>query len=634
MCVTCKEKKKENRNISGAINFTSNFRLHMKRLHMSELEACDAYLKVGGPKRASTSNDNSQIPTRQRKLTEYKSTADHKQKKLDENIMRYIILGMKPLSTVKDEHFIKIFKDLDCDLTIYSRRTLSHRIDGDYKKINGAIKNLFEMKQLLVTTTADIWSTKHHSFMGVTAHWIDSITLERQSCVLACNRFTGKHSYDRVTEMLYNILGEFSLRRVQVVSTITDNGSNFVKAFKEFGCENNDVQCLQFRPIVPDNNANEGDQIMLLPHHLRCASHTLSLIATSDFMKAIKSIPVNRLHLTAIEKCNFLWNMSRRPKSAEVIKNLDIEYLDEFVILLKPIACALDYLQGQINFYYGVLLPTLFSLKHRLESLKEKQLRLLSSMIAPLILSLSNRFDSFLNLKPEANTILAICFHTTFKLLQNKVVQKLNLIQVQSQSQNLLLFFLLNQTSSDNSQVVCFSAHKYFIVDSSTDYWSLEPLSVNIKILCAVCLSFNGIYGSAWITLGLSPYHSELSQFEYHRDLSQLKVINNDGIHIFVDMSYIYMVIQRVPKLKYLLRPAPIQVSWLGYLNTSCATWMDYLITDKICSSPEPVHTNQIIFVGDITNRSFLIYVDTLSVITKVANWEAVTHDTHSFSIN
>jgi len=76
---------------------------------MSELEAYEAYLKVGGRKRASTSNDNSQIPTKQRKLTEYKST-NHKQKKLYENIMRYIILGMKPLSTVEDENFIKILK--------------------------------------------------------------------------------------------------------------------------------------------------------------------------------------------------------------------------------------------------------------------------------------------------------------------------------------------------------------------------------------------------------------------------------------------------------------------------------------------------------------------------------------------
>jgi len=38
-------------------------------------------------------------------------------------------------------------------------------------------------------------------------------------------------------------------------------------------------------------------------------------------------------------------------------------------------------------------------------------------MIFPLILSLSNRFDSFLNITPEANhAILATCFHPTFKL--------------------------------------------------------------------------------------------------------------------------------------------------------------------------------------------------------------------------
>jgi len=100
-------------------------------------------------------------------------------------------------------------------------------------------------------------------------------------------------------------------------------------------------------------------------------------------------------------------------------------------------------------------------------------------MISPLILSLSNIF-SFLNLTSEANhAILVTCNDVTtlhlnyvgiqkqqlierqkeFKMyvlmklivVQNKVVQKLNLIQVQSQ--NLLLFFLLNQTSSDNSQV-------------------------------------------------------------------------------------------------------------------------------------------------------------------------------------
>lgn len=37
----------------------------------------------------------------------------------------------------------------------------------------------------------------------------------------------------------------------------------------------------------------------------------------------------------------------------------------------------------------------------------------------------------------------------------------------------------------------------------------------------------------------------------------------------------------------FALRPVPIQVEWLGYLNTSDAVLMDYLIADKICSPPE-----------------------------------------------
>jgi len=101
-----------------------------------------------------------------------------------------------------------------------------------------------------------------------------------------------------------------------------------------------------------------------------------------------------------------------------------------------------------------------------------------------------------------------------------------------------------------------------------------------------------------------------LNLFEHHKDLSQLKfidaakVINNDGIHVLVDMSGYTKGAQTEI---FALRPAPIQVSWLGCPSTSGTTFMDYLITDKICSPPELQHlytekwvyTNQTIFVGD-----------------------------------
>lgn len=54
------------------------------------------------------------------------------------------------------------------------------------------------------------------------------------SGVLSFNRFKGSHTYDKIAEMLFEIQ-YFKLRHEQVVSTTTDNGSNFVKAFREFG---------------------------------------------------------------------------------------------------------------------------------------------------------------------------------------------------------------------------------------------------------------------------------------------------------------------------------------------------------------------------------------------------------------
>lgn len=217
---------------------------------------------------------------------------------------------------------------------------------------------------------------------------------------------------------------------------------------------------------------------IVLPRHLRCASHTLSLIATTDFNYILKGTPASRINHSVMGKCTTLWNLSRRPKSSEIIHNIlncslkypcptrwnslydsitqllkykdklnlvlkelnvkytlkeiDLEYLEELAALLKPIAGALDFLQSENQCYYGQLLPTLFSLKTRLEMLKEKHFRHLANMITPLVNSLVKRFNDFFELSPSINeAILATCFHPCFKLrwISNEYDHEKNRIQ-------------------------------------------------------------------------------------------------------------------------------------------------------------------------------------------------------------
>ncbi|KPU79158.1 uncharacterized protein Dana_GF27504 [Drosophila ananassae] len=78
---------------------------------------------------------------------------------------------------------------------------------------------------------------------------------------------------------------------------------------------------------------------------------------------------------------------------------------------------------------------------------------------------------------------------------------------------------------------------------------------------------------------------------EHFIDLSQIPCngkaadkIHSDGIHILVNMNgYTKGARNEI----FALRPAPIQVMWLGYPGTSGASFMDYIITDAITSPME-----------------------------------------------
>ncbi|EZA53489.1 hypothetical protein X777_07372 [Ooceraea biroi] len=64
---------------------------------------------------------------------------------------------------------------------------------------------------------------------------IDAQSVKRISYAIACKRFSGSHTHDRIANILNEIHSNYEITSEKLIATVTDNGSNFVKAFQNFG---------------------------------------------------------------------------------------------------------------------------------------------------------------------------------------------------------------------------------------------------------------------------------------------------------------------------------------------------------------------------------------------------------------
>ena len=261
---------------------------------------------------------------------------------------------------------------------------------------------------------------------------------------------------------------EYDINSNKVVATVTDNASNFVKAFKEFGIHNldeiSDDENDSISNHIPNNiEEDSGEEIenTFLPNHLRCSAHTLSLICTTDIAK-IQDYIYKSHHKKAMAKCSSLWNKTRSAKCSEIIFNIlschirrpcktrwnslydnlnkllqhedtlfqlmtslnlplftefDINFLKEYVECVTPIAKALDKLQSEKNAFYGFLLPTLLTTEKSIDLLLNKaDITICKPLIKQISEGFKKRFKNYLLLEDVDNEIIATTIHPSFKL--------------------------------------------------------------------------------------------------------------------------------------------------------------------------------------------------------------------------
>ncbi len=222
---------------------------------------------------------------------------------------------------------------------------------------------------------------------------------------------------------------------------------------------NDDIDVVNLGDILQGDHSNES--VISLPSHETCASHSLNLLATNDADKACNAnAQFKRLYRSGLAKCTAIWNATRRSSKAsdevkkitdrsilspmptrwnsqyDAIKrllelgdklndisdaltlprftSLELECLEEFILVMTPVAVALDKLQSDSAFY-GNLFPTLYTVVLKLESFQH--LTHANEFAAALLESFKQRFEVQLTFNASnAKRIVAAVTHPYFKL--------------------------------------------------------------------------------------------------------------------------------------------------------------------------------------------------------------------------
>lgn len=255
--------------------------------------------------------------------------------KINKAVLKFVVKGLQTFSVVDLQAFKDLIQDLQPNATIMSRPTLRSSIAEATKSMKKKLIAAMSEVEYIATTT-DCWTTRRRSFIGITAHWLDPDSLDRRSVALACRQLKGSHTFDVLAAALNDIHAEYQIRD-KIVKTTTDNGSNFLKAFRIYGeqDENNvtyteelsnsgegdeeeiqeEEEVVNFQEVASVLDVGDGFEYHL-PKHQRCACHLLNLVSMVDALKANLNEAYKKVSRAAFSKCQALWNKSARSSLA------------------------------------------------------------------------------------------------------------------------------------------------------------------------------------------------------------------------------------------------------------------------------------------------------------------------------
>ncbi|XP_016129110.1 zinc finger BED domain-containing protein 1 isoform X1 [Sinocyclocheilus grahami] len=450
VCRLCRKK------VSARTGNTSNMAHHLRDHHPKEFAkmkrkhsvACRRRIRDAPNVEAPSSDGPSVLENQMAESSEAKedmidpTTIYHQtsQSRLNTLVFNFIVEDVQPISILEQPGFRKLIEALSRGNKVMCRNTFITRLEVASNKMKGELKAKLDKVQTLCTT-ADVWSVQDRSYFGMTCHWLED-NLERKSAALACTRIPISYTCETIIAKIQETHSSYNIES-KVQATVTDNGNNFVKAFKEFSSEDDqEVEQSRFEDLgsILCDGEMGGDFFLsyFLPPHQRCASQTLNSIASKDLADAVSKGQAGKLHSSAVEKCAAIWHKTQSStEAADAIESIakmhftvpclnqwsseyyainklmsltdsqlnqlsevlgvphftpdETAYLTEYTDVFKPVAFALELLHGEEKCFLGIVIPTLLTLKRKLEE-KAANTRLFSKVIDSTVKAIDSRF--------------------------------------------------------------------------------------------------------------------------------------------------------------------------------------------------------------------------------------------------
>ena len=274
--------------LSGSKKATSNFLLHLKRKHPADATEFEKSKRA----RQDDSQKEKTPKTMQTTIFQFCKSKKVTQDAASKAIVNLLVKCGLALSLVEAEPFQQIVSTLSSGTyKSISRKSLSVKIDKQFEAVMINIKKALSLKDYVCTTT-DIWSQRKRSFLDMTAHVVDPETLLRESFAIACEKFSGTHSFDSIAEKIQEVHDKIGLDYKKITRTITDNASNFAKAFREFGFkeqnENDNQESSEDKVNFESINGRvtftckNDEELFVLPTQERCFAHIGEMWHQSD----------------------------------------------------------------------------------------------------------------------------------------------------------------------------------------------------------------------------------------------------------------------------------------------------------------------------------------------------------------